>query len=174
MRRTKIASRELNSGAVVARSRQTCRDFGFPFRIARGLLHDKPFCAGVDPDSQHFGPQAFPCSFAVDSGGNARLLAGRSADDEMCADAGEGSHVAVDWNAGEMVGDEALSSRLNLDKLHDIEPAGGSEAEGVTADVAEKVEDIHNLLGCSVIYAVREKGSRCPRLVACRCAQEAT
>jgi hypothetical protein len=56
MRRTKIASRELNSGAVVASSLQIARDFGFPSRVAGRLLHDKPLRSQLDPDTQHLGP----------------------------------------------------------------------------------------------------------------------
>lgn len=143
MRRTKIASRELNSGAVEASSRQTARDFGFPFRVARGLLHDKPFCAGVDADTQHLGPEAFAGPLAVDGGGDAGGLAGRASDDDVSGHAGEGPHVVMDGDAGEMMGDETAPAGLDLTEADDAEAAGGAEAEGMTSDVAEKIEDIH-------------------------------
>lgn len=54
MRRTKIASRKFNSGAVVASCRQIVTDFGLPRLVSRGLLHDKPFSVQLEPDSQHF------------------------------------------------------------------------------------------------------------------------
>ncbi len=137
MWRTKIASRELNSGTVEASLRQRSRDFGFPFRIARGLLHDKPFCAGVDADPQHFGPQRFSGARSVHGGGNAGTLAWRTANNDICAPAGEGAHVIVDWGAGEMVGEQSLPAGLDLDELDNPEAARGAEAESVPADVAE-------------------------------------
>jgi hypothetical protein len=145
MRRTKIASRELSSGAVVASSRQTVRDFGFPFRVAGGLLHDKPFCAGVDPDAQHFWPQAFSASLAMDSGCDAGALAWRAANNDICSPAGEGTHVTVDGNAWEVMGEQPLAYWVDLDELHDIKTASGSKADGVPADVAKKVDDIHSV-----------------------------
>jgi hypothetical protein len=83
MRRTKIASRELSSGAVEASSRQVRHARGFPFRISRRLLHDKPFCAGVDANAQHFGPQAFAGSVSRDGGSNTGSLAWRAAKNDI-------------------------------------------------------------------------------------------
>ncbi len=143
MRRTKVASRELSSGTVEASARQTSRDLGLPSRIARGLLHDKPFCAGVEADPQHFGPQAVPGSRPVHGCGNAGGLAWRTANNDICPPAGVGPHVIMDGDSWEMMGEQSAPAWLNLDELHNSEAAGGFEADGVAADVAEKVEDIH-------------------------------
>lgn len=46
-------------------------------------------------------------------------------------------------NAWEAVSEQPPAAFVELDELHGSEVAGGVEAEGVSADVAEKVEDIH-------------------------------
>jgi len=146
MRRTKIASRKFRSGAVEASLRQISRDLGFPFRVAGGLLHDKPFCAGVEPDAEHFRPQTLPGSLAVNSGSDACALAGRAANDDVRRTAGKGSDIVVDGHAGKMVLEQPSPPWLDLNELHGSEVARGVKAEGVSADVAEKVEGIHFLL----------------------------
>lgn len=144
MRRTKIASRKFRSGCVVASSRQTVRDFGFPLRVARGLLHDNPLWANVEAEAQHLGPEACAGSLAMDSGSDACSLAGWSSNDNIGGNTFKRSNVAVDSDAGEQMGKETLPAGLDLDELHGAEIARGVEAKGVTADIAEKVEDIHN------------------------------
>lgn len=144
MRRTKIASRELNSGAVEARSRQTFRDFGFPFRISRGLLHDKPFDAGVDPDAQHFRPQAFSCSISMDCRSDAGPLTGRSADNNVCADASKGADIVVDGDSGKVVSKKPPSSWIDLDELDGSKISGSMKAERVSTNVAKQIEHIHS------------------------------
>jgi hypothetical protein len=143
MRRTKVASRELSSGTVEASSRQIARDFGFPLRVSRRLLHDKPFCSGVEPDAEHVGPQGIPGSPSMDRSTNARALAGRTTDDEIAPNALKSPHVVMHRDAGKVATEQPAPSRLDLDKLDGAEAANGVEAEGVPADVAEEVEDIH-------------------------------
>jgi hypothetical protein len=143
MRRTKIASRELSSGAVEASLRQISRDFGFPRRISRRLLHDKPFCSGVEPDAEHVGPQAIPGSPSMDRSTNARALAGRTTKDDIALSALKSADVVMQGDAGIVVRDEPLALRLDLDELDGSESASGVESERMAADVAEEVKDFH-------------------------------
>ncbi len=143
MWRTKIASREFNSGTVVASFRQRSRDFGFPSRISRGLLHDKPFCAGVEPDAEHVGPQGVSCSPSRDGSTNARMLAGRTTNDDIALSPSKSSHVVMQWDVREAMGEQSLPAGFDLDELDGAESASLVEADRVASDVAEKVEDIH-------------------------------
>jgi hypothetical protein len=132
MRRTKVRSRKLRSGDVEAHSRQIVRDFGFPFRVSRRLFHDKPFCAGVEPDAEHVGPQAIPGSPSMDCSTNARALAGRAPDDEIARNAFKSP-----------LGKELSAPPVDFDKLDGSEAARCFEAERMAADVAEKVKHTH-------------------------------
>jgi len=144
MRRTKLRSRIFKSGDVEAHSRQIARDFGFPLRVAGRLLHDKPFCSGVDPDAEHVGPQGVSVSPSMDCSTNARALAGRTTDDEIASMVWtKCSHVIVHRDAREMVSEQASAPFVDFDELDCSEVACDCEAERVAADVAEKVDDIH-------------------------------
>jgi hypothetical protein len=70
---------------VAASCGKIINDFGFPARISRGLLHDKPFCVGFEPDPKHFKPQGSSGSLAVDGGGNAGFLTGRPSNNDVDA-----------------------------------------------------------------------------------------
>jgi hypothetical protein len=144
MRRTKLRSRIFKSGDVEAHSRQIARDFGFPFRVAGRLLHDKPFCSGVEPDAEHVGPQGVSVSPSMDCSTNACALAGRTTDDEIARMVrSKCSHVIVHRDAGELVGNKAPPLFVKLDELDGSEAARGFEAKGVSANAAKDVEDIH-------------------------------
>jgi hypothetical protein len=147
MRRTKLRSRIFKSGDVEAHSRQIARDFGFPFRVAGRLLHDKPFCSGVDPDAEHVGPQGVAVSPSMDCSTNARALAGRTTNDEIASMAWmKCSHVIVHRDAGELVGNKASPPFVELDELGSSETARGFEAKSVSADAAKEIDDIHGSL----------------------------
>lgn len=144
MRRTKVASRKLNSGCVEASSRQIARDFGFPFLVAGRLLHDKPFDIHVDADPQHVRPEGFAGSLPVDSGSDACTLARRAADDEIgSAVRFERLHVVVYWDTRELMRDESTPAWLDLAELHGSEVACIGEPEGVSAKATEEIDDIH-------------------------------
>lgn len=160
MRRTKIASRELNSGAVEESARQISRDLGFPRTVARGLLHDTPFCAGVEPDAEHVGPQTFTGSFSSDGRSNARVLAGRTTDDDMGRSAFKSSDVVMQRHTREPVCKKPPALLIDFDELDCSEAACLVQADSVAADVAEKVEDIH----CSIHWLSGVTGARRGRL----------
>jgi hypothetical protein len=79
----------------------------------------------------------------MDRSTNARVLAGRTTDDDIAWSAVKSPHVVMQWDAGKLVGEQSSPMLVDLDELHGSEPAGGVEADGMTADVAEEVEDIH-------------------------------
>lgn len=144
MRRTKLRSRKFRSGDVEAHSRQIDRDFGFPFRVSRWLLHDKPFCSGVDPDAKHVGPQGVSVPPSMDRSANARALAGRTTDDDIARIVwSKSSHVIMQRDAREAVREQSSSPFVDLDELDCSEIARGVQAKGVAADVTKEVDDIH-------------------------------
>jgi hypothetical protein len=145
MRRTKVASREFSSGTVEASERQIARDFGFPFRVSRWLLHDKPFCAGVEPNAKHVGPQSSSVPSSMDRSADASALAWGAADDDIACNARESSNIVMQRDSGKVVREKPSPAWLDLDKLDGSVSACGVEAECVSADVAEKIEHIHLL-----------------------------
>lgn len=78
MRRTKIESRQVKSGAVPASAVQTCPHRFFPSRMAGRLLHHDPFRIELTSESEHVGPQGFATALAVNGTPHAGFLAGGS------------------------------------------------------------------------------------------------
>jgi hypothetical protein len=110
------------------------RDFGFPRRISRGLLHDKPFCAGFDPNPEHIGPETSPGSLAVDGGCNTSFLTGRSADDDIGSFTRIiPSDVSKDWYSKSEIPNALTAPRVDFAERNRLN-AGALEADRVTAD----------------------------------------
>src|SRR5687768_4005723 len=111
MRRTTVVSTELNSSCVEAISAQIVTHFGFPLRVARGLLHDNPFWRHCSGDTSHLWPQRFAAALSMDSCTNAGSLAGGSANNDICAAryAGECSNVVMDGHPRESLLNERAS-----------------------------------------------------------------
>ena len=91
--------------------------FGFPLRVSRGLLHDKPVCSHVEPDAVHFRPEAFTGALSVNSGSDACPLARRPADNNLrAAEAppSERSDVVMDRNSGELLRQDGPAPFVDL------------------------------------------------------------
>jgi hypothetical protein len=141
IRRTNVASAELKSGDVAASLGKVTSDFGFPRRVSRGLLHDKPIGAAALSDSEHVWPKAFTGSFAVDCGGDACSLAGWAADDDVSGWRPiivEISYVTFDLDPWKSAPDLHSPVGVNLTKRPCLD-AGPLESDSVEAKAREKV-----------------------------------
>lgn len=141
IRRTNIVSAELKSGDIEAIAGKIVTDFGFPRRVSRGLLHDNEMGLCGEDDAQHVGPEGCTCPLTADRCGDARGLAGRSADADGWAPAlwNESSDVIMDRNSWKILAENAAAKRVNLTKLVSLYP-GALETESVAADAGEKIE----------------------------------
>jgi hypothetical protein len=118
IRRTNVASLELNSGTVPAKAANVVSDLGLPRGVSRGLLHDKPFTAHVDPGATEVWPQARVCAAAMNSGSGAGALTRGTSDDDMAGWRLECSNIVMDWYAWELLSDALAAPRVDLTERH--------------------------------------------------------
>jgi hypothetical protein len=111
-------------------------DLGFPRRISGRLLHDNPFCSGVDPDLQHGGPKAFAGSVAVNSGSHGGSLAWWASDNNIGGFCVKGSDIVINWYSVEPAGKNIAPKFIYLAKCHHFYP-GLIEAKSVASDARE-------------------------------------
>jgi hypothetical protein len=128
------ASNSSRATCLPARARPQTRRL--PIRVARGLLHDNPFCAGLEPDPEHVGPEAGAGAIAMDGRGDAGFLAGRSSENNVCMRRRKRADVVMDRDSGEALARRARRQGL-LRRSDGLEAADALQADGVAADAGE-------------------------------------
>src|SRR3990172_7742682 len=145
IRRTNVTSAEFKSGDMAASVGKIATDFGFPCRVSGRLLHDKPFCAHVDPNAEHVGPEAFAVPVSVNSGSDTCPLAGRPADDDIRRDSEERVNVVMNWGLQEAFDEPCAAPGIALTE-RDRFNTRPAKADSVAADAREQIKRSHRRL----------------------------
>jgi hypothetical protein len=132
-------SAELKSGHVEASTGKISRDFGFPRRVARRLLHDKPFDTGTEPGNEHVGPQRYAAPIAVYGCCDAGLLTRRPAEADVGSNGRQGSNIFINLGSGVKSHQLLAPALVAFAQCCDLKCAGAQKAQAVETDAGEEV-----------------------------------
>jgi hypothetical protein len=140
IRCTKVRSGEAKSTDVITRPGKIVSDLGFPARISRRLLHDNPFCSGVEPSPEHVGPEGFASPVSMDSRRNAGVLARGSSETDVGRGRWDGLDIFMDRYSREVVEQDLPTPRVDFAQRGYSMPSP-LKAQGVTTYTREQVKD---------------------------------